>query len=221
MVRKTKAEAAVTREQLLDAAERVFRERGVASTTLGEVAAAAGVTRGAVYWHFRDKADLLGAMCERVTLPLDAIFEQAADGGTDPLEALRRTAVAALTQLAGNPRVQAVFELVFQSCGSSAELAPLASTKEREQGACLARVEHLVERSIAAGQLPADTDAALAAHALHAYVMGLMQAWVQRPDSFDLAASAPALVEAMVSGLRAHPPRRAAVASARALHDAA
>ena len=77
MVRRTKAEAAVTREQLLDAAERVFRERGVASTTLGEVAAAAGVTRGAVYWHFRDKADLLGALCERTTLPLDALFDDA------------------------------------------------------------------------------------------------------------------------------------------------
>ena len=117
--------------------------------------------------------------------------------------------MAALTELAGDPRAQAVFQLVFQTCGSNDELAPLASTKERERGACLARVERLVERAIAAGQLPADTDAALAAHALHAYVMGLMQAWVQQPDSFDLASSAPALVEAMLSGLRAHPPRRA------------
>ena len=171
MVRRTKAEAAVTREQLLDAAERVFRDRGVASTTLGEVAAAAGVTRGAVYWHFRDKADLLGAMCERATLPLDAIFEQAADGGADPLDALRSTAVAALTQLARDPRAQAVFQLVFQTCGSGAELAPLASTKERERGACLAR-------------------------------------------------AAPALVEAMVTGLRTHPPRRVARAAAADLHDA-
>jgi TetR/AcrR family acrAB operon transcriptional repressor len=219
VVRKTKAEAAVTREQLLDAAERVFRDRGVASTTLGEVAGAAGVTRGAVYWHFRDKADLLGALCERATLPLDAIFEQAADGGTDPLDALRRTAIASLTTLAADPRAQAVFELVFQTCGSSDELAPLASTKERERGACLARVERLVERSIAAGQLPADTDAALAAHALHAYMMGLMQAWVQRPDTFDLAASAPALVESMISGLCANPPRRAAVAASKAHAD--
>jgi TetR/AcrR family transcriptional regulator, acrAB operon repressor len=210
-VRRTKAEAAVTREQLLDAAERVFRERGVASTSLGEVAAAAGVTRGAVYWHFRDKVDLLGALCERATLPLDAIFEQVADNCGDPLDALRRTAIAALTTLAGDPRAQGMFQLVFQTCGSAAELAPLASTKERERGACLTRVERLVERAIAAGQLPADTDAALAAHALHAYVMGLMQAWVQQPQSFDLAAAAPALIDAMVTGLTQHPPRHATV----------
>jgi AcrR family transcriptional regulator len=211
MVRRTKAEAAVTREQLLDAAERVFRERGVASTTLGEVAAAAGVTRGAVYWHFRDKADLLGAMCERATLPLDAIFEASADDGADALECLRRTAVASLTQLAGDRRAQAVFQLVFQTCGSSDELAPLASTKERERGACLAHVEKLVDRAVVTGQLPADTDAALAAQALHAYVIGLMQAWVQQPKSFDLAASAPALVDSMIAGLVQHPPRRGSV----------
>src|SRR5204863_4011968 len=97
MVRKTKAEAAVTREQLLDAAERVFRERGVSTTSLGEIAAAAGVTRGAVYWHFRDKGDLIGALCERATLPLDAIFERVCgQGGDDPLGSLRLCAIASL-----------------------------------------------------------------------------------------------------------------------------
>jgi AcrR family transcriptional regulator len=55
VARRTKEAAAITREHLLDAAERVFRERGVAGSTLGEVAAKAGMTRGAVYWHFRDK----------------------------------------------------------------------------------------------------------------------------------------------------------------------
>jgi TetR/AcrR family acrAB operon transcriptional repressor len=218
-VRKTKAEAAITREQLLDAAERVFRERGVASTTLGEVAAAAGVTRGAVYWHFRDKVDLLGAMCERATLPLDAIFEQAAEPGADPLGTLKRTAIDALTHLARDPRAQAVFQLVFQTCGSGGELAPLESTKERERDACMARMEALVERAVSARQLPPDTDTRLAAHALHAYVLGLMQSWVQQPESFDLAAAAPALVESMVGGLCAHPPRRQA-APTRDLQDA-
>ena len=84
-----------------------------------------------------------------------------------------------------------------------------------------ARVQALVERAVEAGQLPADTDAGLAAHALHAYVMGLMQAWVQQPHAFDLAAAAPSLVESIVAGLRTNPPRRSAVDVARDLHDAA
>ena len=83
MVRRTREAAAATREQLLDAAERVFRDRGVTRTSLAEVAAEAGVTRGAVYWHFRDKGELFGAMCSRATLPLQSRLEQAADGDGD------------------------------------------------------------------------------------------------------------------------------------------
>jgi len=216
-VRKTKAEAAITREQLLDAAEREFRARGVAGTTLGEVAAAAGVTRGAVYWHFRDKADLLGALCERVTLPLEVMMDERCPCAPDPIAMLRATAVAALTHLATDRRAQAVFQLLFQSCGATDELAPLASAQVRERDACLARTEALVARAIAAAQLPADTDATLAAHALHAYVMGLMQAWVRHPEAYDLAAAAPALVDVAIAGLRAAPPRCAvAVAPAQA-----
>ena len=49
MARKTKLEALETRERLLDAGEVVFRQRGVTRTSLAEIAAAAGVTRGAVY----------------------------------------------------------------------------------------------------------------------------------------------------------------------------
>jgi len=62
MARKTKLEALETRERLLDAGEVVFRQRGVTRTSLAEIAAAAGVTRGAVYWHFKDKAALFHAM---------------------------------------------------------------------------------------------------------------------------------------------------------------
>jgi AcrR family transcriptional regulator len=70
-------EALATRERLLDAAQALFREHGVTRTSLAEVATAAGMTRGAVYWHFKDKADLFRAMCDRATLPLDAHFDQA------------------------------------------------------------------------------------------------------------------------------------------------
>lgn len=72
MARRTKKDALLTRSALLDAAECLFQERGVSRTSLADIARAAGVTRGAVYWHFKDKADLFGAMLERVTLPLEA-----------------------------------------------------------------------------------------------------------------------------------------------------
>ena len=64
MARRTKEDALATRDALLDAAERVFGRRGVARTSLAQIAEEAGLTRGAVYWHFKDKADLFTAMMD-------------------------------------------------------------------------------------------------------------------------------------------------------------
>ena len=86
MPRRTKQEAQQTRHALLDAAELVFERRGVAGTSLQEVAAAAGLTRGAGYWHFRDKADLFNAMMDRAVLPFEQHWLQPA---ADPLARLR------------------------------------------------------------------------------------------------------------------------------------
>jgi len=58
VARRTKEEAEGTRTRIVDAAERVFRDKGVAHASLEDVAAAARVTRGAIYWHFKDKAEL-------------------------------------------------------------------------------------------------------------------------------------------------------------------
>jgi TetR/AcrR family acrAB operon transcriptional repressor len=210
MARRTKEEAAITREQLLDAAERVFRERGVAGSSLAEVASAAGVTRGAVYWHFRDKADLYAAMCERATLPLETMLDAA--GTTiheDPLGALRQLAVTALSRLAGDPRSQAVFEVMFHKSERAAEHAPIAERKRRERGRCLAQVERVLQQAVQKGQLPPDTDTALATQALHAYIAGIMHEWVLDPGAYDLATAAAALIDAMLAGLRAAAPRLA------------
>ncbi len=84
MVRRTKEEAAETREQVLDAAEQVFRQRGVGHASLAEVADAAGVTRGAIYHHFASKAELFEAMLARAEMPLDMAFDAAAAAGGRP-----------------------------------------------------------------------------------------------------------------------------------------
>ncbi|MGE5170882.1 MAG: TetR family transcriptional regulator [Rudaea sp.] len=217
MARRTKEEAAITREQLLDAAERVFRERGVAGSTLAEVAAAAGVTRGAVYWHFRDKADLYAAMCERATLPLESMLHAtSAARQDDPLAALRELALGALMRLARDSHAQAVFDLMFHERERAADLAPLAERRRRDRCHALSKVEIVLAQAVDAGQLPAHTDTSLAALTLHAYIHGIMHEWLLDPSAFDLAAVAPALVDSMLAGLRVAPPCDARVAGAAA-----
>ncbi len=142
-------EAAATRAALLDAAERVFRERGVAHTSLAEIAAAAGVTRGAVYWHFRDKTALFEALCERVQLPMEAMLASAGEiRQKDPLGALRALAVNGLVRLATDARTQAVFDVIFHKCEFTAEFAVVSGRRHATDSGCLANVERLLTQAV-------------------------------------------------------------------------
>ena len=209
MVRRTKMEAAATRAALLDAAERVFRERGVARTSLAEIAAAAGLTRGAVYWHFRDKTALFEALCERVQLPMEAMLASAGEiRQKDPLGALRTLAVNGLVRLATDARTQAVFDVIFHKCEFAAEFAVVSGRRHATDSGCLANVERLLTQAVTVGQLPRDTDTRLAARCLNAFMVGVMHEWVQAPKSYDLAQAAPAMIDSLLAGLTARPPRR-------------
>lgn len=65
-VTRRAAQGASTRAALVDAARRLFAERGFASTSLDEIVADANVTKGALYHHFQGKEDLFAAVYEEV-----------------------------------------------------------------------------------------------------------------------------------------------------------
>lgn len=211
MARKTREEAVATREALLDAAQREFRDKGVAHTTLADVAHAAGLTRGAIYWHFRDKAELFEAMCERAAMPMEAMLGCAGGGRcADPLGTLRAMAVMGLTRLARDARTQAVFDVMYHKCEFTADLAPVALRQRAADEGCRQQVVTLLDQAVARGQLPADADTVLAAALLKAFMVGVMHEWVQAPDAYDLAHAAPKMIDTLIAGLRTHPPRREA-----------
>jgi len=207
MVKKTREEARATREALLSAALAVFRERGVARTRLADVAARAGVTRGAIYWHFKDKAELFQAVCDRGTLPVEALLLEA--GGIrqrDPLATVKRLAMMALTQLAAHAETQAMFDVIFHKCEFTDELAPVVAKNDADRAAALTQVQALLDQAVAVGQLPPQTDTFLATQGLHAYMVGLMHEWVLAPASYDLAACAEPLLDCYLAGLSQRPP---------------
>ncbi|KZR31411.1 MULTISPECIES: TetR family transcriptional regulator [Enterobacter] len=73
MARKKKEEAQKTRQQLIEAAIGLFATRGVANTTLTDIADAAQLTRGAVYWHFSSKAEIFNAISSQTNIELAVI----------------------------------------------------------------------------------------------------------------------------------------------------
>lgn len=207
MVKKTREAARETRESLLDAALQVFRERGVTHTRLVDVAARAGVTRGAIYWHFKDKAELFQAVCERGTLPVEALLAEASrTSQRDPLAIVLQLAVMALTHLAQHSDTQAMFDVIFHKCEFTAELASVVEKNDADRAACLSQVQQLFDQAVACGQLLPTTDTFLATQGLHAYMVGLMHEWVLNPASYDLAGCAESLITCYLRGLAVSPP---------------
>jgi TetR/AcrR family acrAB operon transcriptional repressor len=216
MVRRTKEEALATRHKLLDAAEHLFQAQGVSRTSLQDIARRAGATRGAVYWHFKDKADLFNAMMERVTLPLEQSFqnqlgqeeqeglggkEEALKGYADPLARIRSGVAAALLRIASDPQTRRVFEVATHKVEYVGELQSLRLRHLKSRSDFLAQVERGFEAAARHHALELPVPATAAAQGLHAIIDGLIQSWLLESADFDLVSLGRDVVEVYLRGL--------------------
>ena len=206
MARSTKAEAQETRNRILDAAQQVFHAQGVSRTSLEDVARVAEVTRGAIYWHFKNKEDLFDAMSQRVRLPLEAMAQASGDASElDPLGQLRSFLIFVLQETATNPQSRMVFDILLLKCELVDANGPIRARRRREFTNALKNFERTMTNAIARGQLPENLDVSLACRLLHATMRGLIIDWLFMPEKSDLAGDAPRLVDACLDMVRYAP----------------
>lgn len=190
MARRTKDEAEKTRDAILNAAEKVFYKHGVTRTSLQEVAAAAGVTRGAVYWHFKDKRELCEEMLNRVFLPYEDILNRLIESDSKtPLEDLMQSHCESLKLMATDKRRQRVMAILTFRCEYVAEMASMIERrrqcKDHMRQTCL----QLFERAKKLGILAPGYSPAVAATTLMALMSGLIIGWLEGRKNFDLVKS--------------------------------
>ena len=187
MVKKTKEEALETRNRLLDTAEEVFYIKGVSQTSLCDIANSAGMTRGAIYWHFKNKTDLFSAMCDRVTLPLETMTEAVtSEELEDPLGGLRETIRFLFRQVAMDIHYRRVFDILFNKCEFVVELGPIMDRDERVRDEFQRRFERAFINAEKRGQLPAGINHRLAVMSYQSFVKGILRSWLLDPEAFDL-----------------------------------
>lgn len=209
MARRTKEEAQETRNQILDSAERVFASKGVTHSTMADIAADAGVSRGALYWHFTSKTDIFHAMFVRQHDANKVVCAAARDPDEpDPLGQMRSILSHFLRKVVEDPQQRRVCEILHHKCELAGEQAALrqhlqATGEEIDQDIALS-LRHAIQR----GQLPANLDLQRAAVAVHAYIHGLINNWLLRPDGYHLAREAEPLVDALLDMLRLSPALR-------------
>lgn len=209
MARRTKEDARKTRDRILDIAERVFLKKGVSHTSLEDIAAAADVTRGAIYWHFRNKADLFNAMIQRVSLPMEEVAARAgAFEGDDPLDFIRDSALTVLKRLTSDAQCQRVFEICCHKVEYVGEMAQVRTRHIECRAACLAHLERGLNNARRKGLLASSISPKTAAIGLHALIDGLIMNWVLDPRYAALDKAARPMIVTYLQGLRSTPARK-------------
>jgi len=201
MVRKTKTETEQTRLQIIAAARRVFAKRGVSRTTLAQIAKEAGVTRGAIYWHFKNKPDLFFAMMEQVSLPLidriDGIIPSESPG--DPLLAIQESMLEILRLLKEDDVARTTFEIVVLKCEYVDEFASLESRVIKTGCAFIEKTTRAYTDAQKKGLVRGDIAPAEFALESYTFMKGLIQLWLSDVDATLIRGKAQSLIKAHIA----------------------
>jgi TetR/AcrR family acrAB operon transcriptional repressor len=177
-VRRTKQESQQTRQQILDAAQREFARCGVTRTTLQRIAAAAGVTRGAVYWHFANKRTLFRAMRDQVSLPLFDRTELLGTDGPDPLLAVQRFLHSVVDQIENDPQTRRTFEIMSLKCEYVDEFRTELKRHARSCRELHSKLALVYARARDNGAMRSDLSPESAALDTCVFVTGLLRLWL-------------------------------------------
>ncbi|MEB6380674.1 acrEF/envCD operon transcriptional regulator [Leclercia adecarboxylata] len=201
MARKTKAEAQKTRQLLIEAAIEQFAARGVANTTLTDIADAACLTRGAVYWHFTSKAEIFNAIWQEQR-PLREIIRgqltQAEE--SDPLLILREQFVTALQYIARDRRQRTLLQILYHKCEFDQGMISENHIRERI-GFNYENVREMLQKCIVLGSVSAQINIDTTLIVFHGFFCGLIKNWLMSPERLDLYRQAPELVDNILSTL--------------------
>ncbi|WP_343647960.1 acrEF/envCD operon transcriptional regulator [Enterobacter sp.] len=202
MARKKKEDAQKTRQQLIEAAIVQFATRGVANTTLTDIAEAAQVTRGAVYWHFSSKAEIFNAIWEQQQ-PLREIIRDrlSLSENDDPLLMLREQFITGLQYIAHEPRQWALLQILYHKCEFNSDMISECEIRNRI-GLSEQTLRITLEKCRARNSLSPQVNIDLAVIVLHGFFSGIIKNWLMDSDSINLYQQAPALVDNIMATLQ-------------------
>lgn len=198
-MRRSKEDAQQTRIDILDAAEQLFAAKGVSAVTLEAISCRAGVTRGAFYWHFKDKSELLTAIHERRMLPQEQMLRGFAEQGhQDPLGLLETAAHDALRQFESDPNQQLLFRIMNALPAEDEE----AAWMNAKNGQLFTMLNKLTDQARALGLLSPQFTPQEAAVMLMATMSGLISGWLRSGKAFPLFGLGAKIVSTQISVLR-------------------
>ncbi|MFJ6326362.1 MULTISPECIES: TetR family transcriptional regulator [unclassified Rhizobium] len=202
-MRRTKEDAAKTRDEVLAAAADIFYENGVSGSSLEKIAQRAGVTRGAIYWHFKDKAEVLTALHSEIRLPQETIVDYAIEHGhDDPLGLIEQGTVQVLQNLAKDEHLQQVFAIMILGCEFTKHRSDAAQRIVTANQQMFGKLQRLIEMADQQKTLTPLWTPDAAARAIQCSMNGLLAEWLRSSKSFSLVDIGERLIHSLVGSMR-------------------
>ncbi len=201
MVRKSKEDAELTRERIINSAREVFLSKGVSRTTLEQIACHAGVTRGAVYWHFTNKSELFHAMRERVILPLiDRMDETFLENGSeDPLTAIENFLCGTIELLSENKETREIYEIMMIKCEYVDDFTQVLQQIILNCSRIIEKIRISYEKAQELGLLRKSASPDALAYDTHLFFSGLLHMWVKDAEGMQFRENPKELIQSHIN----------------------
>lgn len=172
-MRKTKEDAAQTREILLDAAFKVFSNKGYSRASLVEVAKEAGVTRGAVYWHFGCKYQLFKELLSETYEEIDKMMQDAAQKATSALQKIRNILSRLIILVSEKPQFRAMEEIMVFGTDGKEGMDKLYKQHQDRTVQWRERFEKLIQEGFESGEIDESLDSNMISMWMYSFLSGL------------------------------------------------
>jgi TetR/AcrR family transcriptional regulator, acrAB operon repressor len=201
MVRKTKLDAELTRQSIIDAAREVFLARGVSRSTLEHIAAQADVTRGAVYWHFKNKTEIFHALRDQVFLPLIDRMDDTltVENSDDPLTQIENSLCDTIHELNKNIQMRQTYEIMMTKCEYVDEFATVLQQIMNNCSSITEKIQLAYERAKSQDILAGLHAPRALALDTHLFFSGLLHMWVKDTDGSKFRFQATELIKAHIN----------------------
>lgn len=176
-MRRTKEEADKTRAAILKAALKVFYKKGVSRSTLADIGKAAGVTRGAVYWHFKDKTDLFLQLSSEITNSRHFNPETWSDEAVQTLEDLREVILGRLRLFFDDRDVHKFMMTIFSRMEYIDDFKEFWVNEKEYQQKSIQCLERVLVRLKKTGEIRPAINPQHAARHIYIFIDGIYDCW--------------------------------------------
>lgn len=197
-MQRNNCSAEQTKDKILEAAVEVFYIKGVTKTTLEDIAKHADLTRGAIYWHFKNKKDIFRKLHEDLYKTMMQIVFENMDHD-NPIESLQDSCIKCIKDLSTNNRKKKTLTIFFCKCDYSNDMEDILEIQKDKKSENIKYFTTFFEQH--KSKIKSDILPYSASLSLSCYLSGIVNEYL-RNNLFDLSTQAEPLIKLFFQSIK-------------------